>query len=997
MDSRKCLENGANLQFPGMNCTIESLVGKGSNAIVYLASYPDQHQPGLYHLILVKELFPYHPGGAIYRDGRDDICCEADGEDTMRLHRISFVRGNEVHLRMQNSRPGDFDLNINTFSCHRTLYTVMGFSGGRSLEDELGRTGAVRLSLTDHIRRILHALDILEVFHASGYLHLDISPDNILLIGGGKRERVSLIDYNSVHTIEEIRNGREVYYSAKTGYTAPEISMKRISLIGFSTDIYALTAVFYRCITGRNLPELQAARGAAWDLSDAGCLEGMPDTVVSKVRQILKRGLAPVGRHRYRNTYEMRVDLEELTDRIEGKGITHWALWESGQAGARRMIRTNPAFEYIREDEEVYPIAGICEDGDEEKMMKFEELCHSLISENGSSVMLVGEGGMGKTTALLRMAYLQDIRYSAASPAVIYISLYGWNNSGGDYIVNKILESLRFKPETSSIETARYELIRLLSAPIYSRFGKRPKVLLLLDGWNEASGDPAPLAEEIVRLAGMSGVRLVAASRSPAAGVGLTEVKLRMLEEAETADILSKKGILLPENQELRQLLRTPMMLSIYIKTVSGGRKQIFMEEQEQNPQSRMLSLYLGTLLEKEKQNLPEESSERWIIEAAVYYVLPEIASFLKGKGASVSDRELLALIEKCYRRLSKRDMAAVFPQWIGHLSDIRGGAETAEEWYGVIVHRILWRRLGLVVREEDGGYRVIHQLIEEYLAEICMEFRRKFLRRQRLRTGAAVLSVLLAGVILRRCLYLPYISPYIEEVKNPYDEKLAENVLDTAFVGYETAARQYDALSEFLDCMCEEEIDGGDYEWNLSRVQSAMQASGIDYTDRTVKYEESLLDTGDVMPWSGQALDTEAYEGVAAFSAGHAEEYQGYLEILTQMREDTELWETYGEDCAEAFRQVIDCDARMAGVYYKLTVDPELRGMEASESEETRDKWQMYQSAKVNYPKQNRITDQVKGDWETFRQYEADREQAVVELHRNAGIELIERRGKRE
>lgn len=114
-------------------------------------------------------------------------------------------------------------------------------------------------------------------------------------------------------------------------------------------------------------------------------------------------------------------------------------------------------------------------------------------------------------------------------------------------------------------------------------------------------------------------------------------------------------------------------------------------------------------------------------------------------------------------------------------------------------------------------------------------------------------------------------------------------------------------------------------------------------------------------------------------------------------MREDTELWETYGEDCAEAFRQVIDCDARMAGVYYKLTVDPELRGMEASESEETRDKWQMYQSAKVNYPKQNRITDQVKGDWEMFRQYEADREQAVVELHRNAGIELIERRGKRE
>lgn len=60
MDGRKCLEKGTKLEFPGMYCTIESLMGKGSNAVVYLASYPDQHQRGLYHLVLIKELFPYH-------------------------------------------------------------------------------------------------------------------------------------------------------------------------------------------------------------------------------------------------------------------------------------------------------------------------------------------------------------------------------------------------------------------------------------------------------------------------------------------------------------------------------------------------------------------------------------------------------------------------------------------------------------------------------------------------------------------------------------------------------------------------------------------------------------------------------------------------------------------------------------------------------------------------------------------------------------------------
>lgn len=59
-------------------------------------------------------------------------------------------------------------------------------------------------------------------------------------------------------------------------------------------------------------------------------------------------------------------------------------------------------------------------------------------------------------------------------------------------------------------------------------------------------------------------------------------------------------------------------------------------------------------------------------------------------------------------------------------ISPTRGESKNAEEWYGTMVHEILFRRLGLLVRDETGRYRMSHQLIEEYLAIIHRGFERE-------------------------------------------------------------------------------------------------------------------------------------------------------------------------------------------------------------------------------------------------------------------------------
>ena len=985
MDRRSVLKKGTILPFPGMLCTIESLAGKGSNAIVYLGSYPDHQQPDLRHRVLIKELFPHHPRGAIYRNEENEICFDKGAAETMRLQRAGFVRANEIHIRLLGDHPGDIDFNINTFSLHNTLYSVLGFSGGRSMDKELNVPGAERISLSVHIRRMLGALDVLEVFHESGYLHLDISPENILLIGEGKKERVSLIDYNSVHTLEEIRNGDPACNSAREGYTAPEIRIKRVDSIGYTSDLYALTAVFYRCISGRELSAMQVVRAVVPDLTGAKCLEGMPDTVLSMVRQILRQGLSSVRSRRYNTAADMRLDLEELQDRINGKGITHWALWETGRINVLHTIKANPALEYVREDEKIYPLAGMRADG---TAVTLTELFRQLTASDGQSVMMLGGAGMGKTTALLRTAYRQRTVYSAAEPAFAYISLYGWNNGGSEFIKNKLLENLRFKPETDCIETARHDLIRLLSSPLHTKWGDRPKLLILLDGLNEASGDLTLLMKEIAGLSAMAGVRILLTSRSEIAALPFPKITLRQLEETEVTAVLSENGILPPDNHELFQLLRTPMMLSIFVKTALEGEKQLFIDTQEQ-----LLTSYFSSLLDKEMKKYPEDSSERWRVDAALHYVLPEMACFLHTREAAASNRELLPVIEKCFRRLSTQDMTAVFPQWIGHLSDIRGEAQNAEAWYGQLVHNILWRRLGLIIRDEEGNYRIVHRLIEEYLIGSRQDFHHKFLRRRRIRSTIAAALFLLLITAFYQGIYVPgRLSPVTAEVKAYYDRDLSQNVFDTAFAAYMNAAAQYDNVVNLLDCLEKEPVDEIDYNTKLYRCKNGLKENPADQREFAAPLADQLLASGRIMPWSGTPLNTELYKDLTSLSADRAADYLNYVEILERLRQDPGLWDEFGEDYVANFRKAVKCDAYIAGKYYWFLLEPELSAMKNSTLELETDNYHLYMKNIALYPKQNEITAASEADdiENNLEAYEANQSAAWRLFLKNAAINLI-------
>ena len=302
MDHRIPLKLHTVLAFGAMDCHIETVVGQGSNAIVYKGWYSDNLNPELRHHVLVKELFPFHPQQKIQRREDGTIHVAPDAAELWQTHRESFEAGNAIHLRLLADHPELMVMgaNLNSFHLNGTLYSVLGYSGGRSLQSELNRNAS---DLRSTARRMLLLLNALEAFHKSGYLHLDISPDNIMLVGQGTQERIFLIDYNSARQVGALGCP---YFSFKAGYSAPEVCNGNGADVGFASDLYGVAAVFYRSLMGRSLTISDTLRSRAPEALTSPLLADAPQSVVSMVGTILRKGLHTLPRRRYQRIGQMR-------------------------------------------------------------------------------------------------------------------------------------------------------------------------------------------------------------------------------------------------------------------------------------------------------------------------------------------------------------------------------------------------------------------------------------------------------------------------------------------------------------------------------------------------------------------------------------------------------------------------------------------------------------------------------------------------------------------
>ncbi len=134
------------------------------------------------------------------------------------------------------------------FGENRTAYIVMDFVEGVTLKKYLLSHGVLQYEAC--MRLLSPILDSLAVIHDNGFIHRDISPDNIMLRPDGSAR---LLDMGAAVDVAA-SGGHASMAVIKRNFSAPEQYVES-EVLGSWTDVYAMGATIYYCMTGKVVPE----------------------------------------------------------------------------------------------------------------------------------------------------------------------------------------------------------------------------------------------------------------------------------------------------------------------------------------------------------------------------------------------------------------------------------------------------------------------------------------------------------------------------------------------------------------------------------------------------------------------------------------------------------------------------------------------------------------------------------------------------------------------
>lgn len=193
------------------------------------------------------------------------------------------------------------------FRENNTAYMVMSFVEGITFEHYLDSQGGI-IPFDRAVEILMQVMDALREVHAVGFLHRDISPDNIMV---SKNGRVELIDFGAAR--EEMRGkSKSMSVILKKGY-APEEQYRSRGQQGPWTDVYAVGATLYRAVTGKVPPEAmdRLVEETLARPSEYGII------IPPSREQALMTALAVSGKDRYRSIEVFQAELFSVSSVVK--------------------------------------------------------------------------------------------------------------------------------------------------------------------------------------------------------------------------------------------------------------------------------------------------------------------------------------------------------------------------------------------------------------------------------------------------------------------------------------------------------------------------------------------------------------------------------------------------------------------------------------------------------------------------------------------------------
>ena len=270
---------------------IQEVLGQGEFGITYLGI------DKLYgNKVAIKEYYPQKI--AMRKAQYEDVVTVTSIEEKNNYDKGKkrFLDEAQVMARF-NKNEGIVKI-LDFFEANNTAYIVMEYLEGITLKQYLGKYGV--LQFRNLIEMMLPLLEALIEIHSQGLIHRDISPDNIMVQHNGK---LKLMDFGAARDYTESGN-KSLTVILKPGYAPPE-QYQTHGVQGPWTDIYALCATIYKCLTGITPPDA-IARVMDDKFKEPDQLDGKlsPD-----IKKILWKGMNIFPEERYQDIGEFGEDV----------------------------------------------------------------------------------------------------------------------------------------------------------------------------------------------------------------------------------------------------------------------------------------------------------------------------------------------------------------------------------------------------------------------------------------------------------------------------------------------------------------------------------------------------------------------------------------------------------------------------------------------------------------------------------------------------------------
>ena len=248
--------------------------------------------------VAVKE---FYNRGCMYRQGNRVVLTNEEDQQEFEKAKQKFVE-EARRLSKFASQPNVVRV-YGYFEANNTVYIIMEFLDGPGLNEYFRKKG--RVEAAEMFGMLLPVMRTLDKIHKSGIIHRDISPDNIKFAqNDASGTGLKLMDFGSAR---DYLNRNTYTMELKDGSAPLEQYSEHEQ--GPWTDVYALSAVIYRGITGQR--PMRSVRRAEHDDLRMPSQLGIPIPPV--IEEILKRGLSIRKENRYQKMASMIKDVEKFS------------------------------------------------------------------------------------------------------------------------------------------------------------------------------------------------------------------------------------------------------------------------------------------------------------------------------------------------------------------------------------------------------------------------------------------------------------------------------------------------------------------------------------------------------------------------------------------------------------------------------------------------------------------------------------------------------------